>query len=101
MTNGATVTQAHQHLIPNGDRVVVSVLKPVEKSAGGIVIPQTAKDAPQEGKIVMVGDGEKVQKFRIGQNVIFSKFSGAEMTIDGENYLILSEHHVIATVNRD
>lgn len=101
MTNGATATVPDQKIIPNGDRVVVAVLKPKEKSIGGVLLPQTAKDPPQEGVIVMVGDGPNVKKFTIGENVIFSKFSGAEMTLDGQQYLILAENHVIARVRRD
>lgn len=87
-------------LSPNGNRVAVRILRPEDVSPGGVHIPDTAKNPPQEGIIVAIGDGELVQKFSLGQHVLFSKFSGVETTVDGELYLILWEHHVISIVNR-
>ncbi len=90
---------------PLGDRVVVKVLEQEETTASGIVLPDTAKEKPQQGKIMAVGtgklldSGEKIAlEVEVGQTVIFSKYSGTEVKIDGEEYLILSERDVLAIV---
>lgn len=90
---------------PLGDRVVVKVLEQEETTASGIVLPDTAKEKPQQGKIMAVGtgkmldSGEKVPlEVKEGETVIFSKYAGTEVKIDGEEYLILSERDVLAIV---
>ncbi|MGI6514740.1 MAG: co-chaperone GroES [Syntrophomonadaceae bacterium] len=88
---------------PLGDRVVVKVLKTEEKTKSGIVLPDTAKEKPQEGEIIAVGtgrmldNGQKVDlEVKVGDRIIFSKYAGTEIKIDGEEYLIFSERDILA-----
>jgi chaperonin GroES len=90
---------------PLGDRVVIKVLEREEKTKSGIVLPDTAKEKPQEGKIVAVGTGKVLDNgqrvpldVKEGDKVIFSKYAGTEVKIDGQDYLILSERDVLAIV---
>ena len=89
---------------PLGDRVVLKVLEAEEKTRGGIVLPDTAKEKPQEGKIVAVGkgrvqDGKQIPlEPKVGDKVLFGKYSGTEITIDGEELLILKEEDILAIV---
>lgn len=90
---------------PLGDRVVIKVLEKEEKTKSGIVLPDTAKEKPQEGKIVAVGTGKVLDNgqrvaldVKEGDKVIFSKYAGTEIKIDGQEYLILSERDVLAIV---
>ncbi len=94
-------------LKPIGDRVVVKVLEQEEKTKGGIVLPDTAKEKPQQGKVVAVGtgrildNGQKVPlEIKEGDTVIFAKYAGTEVKIEGEEYLILSERDVLAVVEK-
>ncbi len=90
---------------PLGDRVVIKVLEKEERTKSGIVLPDTAKEKPQEGKIVAVGTGKVLDNgqrvaldVKEGDKVIFSKYAGTEVKIDGQDYLILSERDVLAIV---
>ncbi len=86
---------------PLGDRVLVQALAS-EKSKGGIIIPDTAKEKPQEGKIIAVGPGRVENGHRIdpevkkGDRVLFGKYAGTEITIDDKEYLILRESDILA-----
>ncbi len=91
------------NLKPLGDRYIVKVLEKEEKTAGGIVLPDKAKEKSQEGEIVAVGtgrildDGTKVQmELKVKDKVIFSKYAGSEVKIDGEEYLILRQDDILA-----
>ncbi|MGE5508147.1 MAG: co-chaperone GroES [Chitinophagales bacterium] len=87
---------------PLADRVVVKVLSQEEVTRGGIVLPDTAKEKPQEGEVVAVGpgkyeDGKLVpMAVKAGDKVIFSKYGGTEVKVDGEEYLILRESDILA-----
>ena len=101
--NLATATK--KTLKPISDKVIVQKLEPEEKTAGGIVLPDTAKEKPQEGKIIAVGPGgydDKGQRKPIevkeGDHVLFAKYSGTEVKLDGEEYLILSERDILAVI---
>lgn len=90
-------------LKPLGDRVVVKPLTVEEKTKGGIVLPDTAKDKPQEGEVMAVGtgrildNGTRVEmEVKVGDRVIFSKYSGTEVKIEGEEYLIMRESDILA-----
>ncbi len=90
---------------PLGDRVVVKVLEREEKTKSGIVLPDTAKEKPQEGKIIAVGTGKVLDNgtrvpldVKEGDKVIFSKYGGTEVKLDGQEYLILSERDILAIV---
>lgn len=87
---------------PIGDRVVIKVLESEEKTKGGIVLPDTAKEKPQEGKVVAIGSGELIEgkrvplEVKVGDKIIFSKYAGTEVKLDGEEYLILRQSDILA-----
>ena len=89
---------------PLADRVVVKVLESEEKTKSGIVLPDTAKEKPQQGKVMAAGPGryENGQKIPMsvkeGDTVIFAKYAGTEVKLDGEEYLILKETDILAMV---
>lgn len=94
-------------LKPLDDRVVVKPIEAEEKTAGGIVLPDTAKEKPQTGKIVAVGEGKvlengKRSEMSVKKNdeVLFGKYSGSEVEIDGEEYMILKESEILGIVER-
>lgn len=88
---------------PLADRVVVKPIEPEEKKEGGIIIPDTAKEKPMQGKVVAVGpgkiseNGEKIpMEVKVGDIVLYGKYSGTEVTIDNEEYLIMRESDIFA-----
>ena len=91
---------------PLGDRVVIKSLEAEEKTKGGIVLPDTAKEKPQEGKVVAVGKGKvledgKIQplEVKVGDKVLYGKYSGTEVTTkEGEELLILREEDILAII---
>jgi chaperonin GroES len=87
-------------LKPLADRVLVEAAKAEEKTAGGIIIPDTAKEKPQRGKVIAVGNGKKDEPLtvKIGDNVLYGKYSGTEITIDGKEYLIMRESDIFAVL---
>lgn len=98
-------TATKRILKPLQDKVIVQKLEPEEKTSGGIVLPDTAKEKPQEGKVIAVGPGlvdDKGQRKPIdvkeGEHVLFAKYSGTEVKLDGEEYLILSERDILAVI---
>ncbi|RFU64467.1 co-chaperone GroES [Bacillus sp. V59.32b] len=93
-------------LKPLGDRVVIELVESEEKTASGIVLPDTAKEKPQEGKVVAVGtgrvleNGERVAlEVAQGDNIIFSKYAGTEVKYEGTEYLILRESDILAVIS--
>ncbi|MDA8442637.1 MAG: co-chaperone GroES [Peptococcaceae bacterium] len=92
------------NITPLADRVVIKTLAGEEKTKSGIVLPDTAKEKPQEGEIVAVGPGkfEKGERepldVKVGDRVIYSKYAGTEVKVDGEEYLILKQSDVLAIV---
>jgi chaperonin GroES len=92
-------------LKPLGDRVVIELVQTEEKTASGIVLPDTAKEKPQEGKVVAVGtgrvldSGERVApEVAVGDRIIFSKYAGTEVKYEGKEYLILRESDILAVI---
>jgi chaperonin GroES len=91
-------------LAPLADRVVVKPLEETEQMRGGLYIPDTAKEKPQQGEIIFVGpgkyeDGKLIPMgVKAGDKVLYGKYSGTEVTLDGEQYLILRESDVLAVV---
>jgi chaperonin GroES len=85
---------------PLADRVLVEPAAAEEKTAAGIIIPDTAKEKPQKGKVVAVGTGKKDEPMtvKVGDEVLYGKYAGTELTIDGENYLIMRESDIVAIV---
>lgn len=93
-------------LKPLGDKVVVEILDAEDKTASGIYLPDSAKKKPQEGKVVAVGDGRVLDNgnrnkltVKPGDRVLFSKYGGNEVSIDGEEYTILDEDQIYAVLN--
>ena len=92
-------------LKPLGDRIVVKQLEAQEKTKSGIIVPDTAKEKPQEAKVVAVGPGKLLEdggvkslEVKNGDRILYGKYSGSEVTIDGTDYLILKEEDVLAIV---
>jgi chaperonin GroES len=92
-------------LKPLGDRVVIELVETEEKTASGIVLPDSAKEKPQEGKVLAVGtgrvleNGERVAvELTVGDRIIFSKYAGTEVKFEGNEYLILRESDILAVI---
>ncbi|MFZ3172034.1 MAG: co-chaperone GroES [Carboxydocellales bacterium] len=93
-------------LKPIGERVILKALAGEEKTASGIVLPDTAKEKPVEGEIVAIGSGRVLEngerlalEVKVGDKVIFSKYAGTEIKYEGQDYLILGERDILAIVN--
>ena len=90
---------------PLGDRILVKRIKEEEKTKGGIIIPDTAKEKPQEGKVVAVGKGKMTEQGKLlvpdvkaGDKILFGKYSGSEVKIEGEEHLILREDDILGVL---
>jgi chaperonin GroES len=85
---------------PLADRVLIEPSSAEEKTAGGIIIPDTAKEKPQKGVVVAVGPGTEEHKITVkeGDTVLYGKYSGTEINYDGKNYLIMKESDIYAIV---
>ncbi|MCX6268135.1 MAG: co-chaperone GroES [Bacteroidetes bacterium] len=91
---------ANVKIKPLADRVLVEAAAAEDKTAGGIIIPDTAKEKPQKGTVVAVGPGKKDEPMtvNIGDSVLYGKYAGTEITIDGKNYLIMRESDIVAVI---
>lgn len=94
-------------IVPLGDRVVVRPLQAEEKTKGGIVLPDTAKEKPQEGEIVATGKGRTLDngtimppEVKTGDRVLYGKYSGNEIVIDGEELMIMREEDLLAVLKK-
>lgn len=92
---------------PLQDRVIVKRVEEEEKTKGGIIIPDTAKEKPQEGEIIAVGpgkvtdEGKKIpMEVKVGDRVLFGKYSGSEIKIDGEEHLIMREDDILGIIEK-
>jgi chaperonin GroES len=90
---------------PLQDRVIVKRLEEEEKTKGGIIIPDTAKEKPQEGKVIAVGKGKMTEDgklipldVKVGDKILFGKYSGTEIKIDGEEHLIMREEDILGVI---
>ena len=85
---------------PLADRVIVEVSPAEEKTASGIIIPDTAKEKPQKGKVVAVGDGKKDEPLtvKVGDTVLYGKYAGTEISIEGKEFLIMRESDIFAVI---
>lgn len=93
MANNLKVTPLH-------DRVIVKPAKAEEKTAGGIIIPDTAKEKPQKGTVIAAGPGKKDEPVtvKVGDTVLYGKYSGTEIVIEGDDLLIMRESDILAIV---
>ena len=93
-------------ITPLQDRVIVKRIEEEEKSKGGIIIPDTAKEKPQEGKVIAVGKGKmndgKVTPLdvKVNDRILFGKYSGTEINIDGEEHLIMREDDILGIIEK-
>jgi chaperonin GroES len=94
-------------ITPLGDRVVVKRLEAQEKTKGGVYLPDTAKEKPQEGKVVAVGSGRLLDsgerakpQVKKGDRVLFTAYGGTEVTVEGEELLIMNEEDILAVVGK-
>ncbi|MCO6475866.1 MAG: co-chaperone GroES [Phaeodactylibacter sp.] len=88
---------------PINDRVVVKPLPAEEKTKGGIIIPDTAKEKPQQGEVIAVGPGKEGVKLNVsvGDRVLYGKYAGQELNYNGDEYLILREDDILVVVNEN
>ena len=109
-THKQTETNTHTYMAkvnvrPLGDRVLVQTLEESEVKKGGIIIPDTAKEKPQEGKVVALGTGKRDEDGKVipfvvkaGDKVLISKYGGTEIKVDGESYLIMREDDILGII---
>ena len=93
------------NVTPLGDKILVRRLEAEAKTAGGIVLPDTAKEKPKEGKVIALGSGKLLEdgtrntfQVKKGDRILFSSYAGTEVKIDGEEYLLMPEEDVLAVV---
>lgn len=88
------------NVTPLHDRVIIKPAAAEEKTAGGIIIPDTAKEKPQRGIVLAAGTGKKDEPVtvKVGDNVLYGKYAGTEITIEGVDYLIMRESDILAIV---
>jgi len=93
------------NITPLGDKVLVKRLEAEEKTAGGIVLPDTAKEKPKEGKIIALGSGKRLDdgkrgEFQVkkGDRVLFASYAGTEVKLEGEEYILMPEEDILAVV---
>jgi len=93
-------------LVPLNDKIVVERLEAEDKTAGGIILPDTAKEKPKQGKILAVGEGKTLEngkraafQVKIGDKVLFTSYAGSEVTVEGKEYLIMTEDDILAIVS--
>lgn len=100
------MASAKDKIQPLADRVVVQALEDTEQMRGGLYIPDTAKEKPMQGTIVAIGPGKLSEEnerikpdVEVGQTVLYGKYSGTEVSVDGEEFLILRESDILAIIN--
>lgn len=94
------------NVAPLNDKILVQRLEAEDRTAGGIILPDSAKEKPKQGKIISLGDGKLLDdgkrapfQVKAGDRVLFSSYSGNEVTVDGKEYLIMTEDDVLAVVD--
>lgn len=95
------------NIVPLHDRVLIERIEAKSKTAGGIIIPETAKEKPAEGKVIAVGEGARDDSgkrialdVKKGDNILFAKWGGTEVTIDGKELIILKESDILAVIKK-
>jgi len=92
-------------IVPLNDKIVVERLEAEDKTAGGIIIPDAAKEKPKQGKVLALGEGKRLEngeraKFQVkaGDRVLFTSYAGSEVQVDGKEYLVMTEDDILAIV---
>ena len=100
LTKSQLIIMAKINFKPNEDRVLVEAAAAETKTASGLFIPDTAKEKPQQGKVIAIGDGlkDKPVTVKVGDKILYGKYSGTEITIDGKEYLIMRNSDIFGTV---
>ncbi|MGK2966669.1 MAG: co-chaperone GroES [Tepidiformaceae bacterium] len=103
MAAAKTATKAKTKLVPLADRIVITPLKQEEVTASGLVIPDTAKEKPQQGEVVAVGpgrlddDGKRIPlDVAVGDRILYAKYTGTEIKLDNEDYIVLNDKDILA-----
>ena len=92
-------------LRPLGDKIILKVVESEEKTASGIVLPDSAKEKSQEAEVVAVGPGREIDnvkeamEVKVGERILFSKYSGTEIKYDGQEYLVINQREVLAVID--
>ena len=93
-------------IVPLNDKIVIERLEADERTAGGIILPDTAKEKPKQGKVISLGDGKLLEdgkravfQVKVGDRVLFTSYAGNEVTHEGKEYLIMTEDDVLAVVD--
>ncbi len=93
-------------IVPLNDKIVVERLEADDKTVGGIILPDSAKEKPKQGKVLAIGDGKALDngkrapfQVKVGDRVLFTSYAGSEVTIDGKEYLIVTEDDLLAVVD--
>ena len=93
-------------VIPLNDKILVERLEAEEKTAGGIVLPDTAKEKPKQGKVLAMGEGKVLEngkrssfQIKVNDRVLFTSYAGSEVTVDGKEFLIMTEDDILAVVS--
>ena len=101
----ATKTKSKMNIRPLGDRVLVKRVEAEEKTAGGILLPESAKEKPKEGKVVAIGDGKQLDdgsrstfSVKKGDRVLFTSYAGTDVKIDGDEYMIMREDDILGII---
>ena len=92
-------------IVPLNDKIVVERLEASDKTVGGIILPDTAKEKPKEGKVLSLGEGKPLDsgkrasfQVKVGDRILFTSYAGTEVTVDGKEYLVMTEDDVLAVV---
>lgn len=92
-------------IVPLNDKIVVERLEAEDKTAGGIILPDNAKEKPKQGKILALGDGKVLDsgkratfQVKVGDRVLFTSYAGSEVTVEGKEFLIMTEDDILAVV---
>jgi chaperonin GroES len=93
-------------IVPLNDKIVVERLEADDKTVGGIILPDTAKEKPKQGKILSVGEGKPLEsgsrapfQVKVGDRVLFTSYAGNEVTLDGKEFLVMTEDDILAVVD--
>lgn len=93
-------------IVPLNEKIVVQRMEAEDKTAGGIILPDNAKEKPKQGKILSLGEGKMLDngqrapfQVKVGDKVLFSSYAGNEVTVDGKEYLVMTEDDLLAIVN--
>jgi chaperonin GroES len=92
-------------IVPLNDKIVVERLEADDKTAGGIILPDTAKEKPKQGKVLSLGEGKTLDtgkragfQVKVGDRVLFTSYAGSEVNVDGKEYLVMTEDDILAVV---